>query len=75
MKHGLFPRYWLCHKGRAFSILFAIAASMAALTSAAFLARSSSAAELESRLDVSGNYDIILTDLTEERIETYMGGR
>ncbi len=75
MKHGLFPRYWLCHKGRALSILFAIAASMAALTSAAFLARSSSAAELESRLDVSGNYDIILTDLTEERIETYMGGR
>ena len=71
MKINLSIKYWMRHKKRAVSIIFAITISMAALTCAAFLARSSSVANLESQLDISGNYDLLLPDATAETLTKY----
>lgn len=71
MKINLSLRYWGKHKKRAFSIIFAIAVSMAALTCAAFLARSVSTAYLEGQLDYSGAYDVIIPDISEESLRNY----
>lgn len=71
MKLFLSFKYWIRHKKRAFSIVFAVAVSMAALTCAAFLARSSSVANLESQLDISGNYDVLLPDVSQDMLARY----
>ncbi|MCH5207171.1 MAG: FtsX-like permease family protein, partial [Oscillospiraceae bacterium] len=59
------------HKMRAFTIIFAIAMSMAAMTCAAFLVRSSTLAELERWLDETGNYDLLFIDASEELLSRY----
>lgn len=71
MKINLSLKYWVKHKRRAFSIISAIAVSMAALTCAAFLARSASAANLERQLDASGYYDVIIPDISVEDLNDY----
>ena len=71
MKINLSLKYWLRHKKRAFTIIFAVTVSMAALTCAAFLARSSSVAYLESLLDISGAYDIQFVDVSPETLAAY----
>ena len=71
MKINLSLKYWGKHKRRALTIIFAIAVSMAALTCAAFLARSVSVAYLESQLDYSGFYDVIIPDISEENLIDY----
>lgn len=71
MKINLSIKYWLRHKKRAFSIIFAVAVSMAALTCATFLARSSSVANLESQLDISGNFDVLFPDVATKDIAKY----
>lgn len=72
MKINLSLKYWSKHKKRAFSIIYAIAVSMAALTCATFLARSSSVAYYESQLDISGSYDVILPDIVAGQIAYYI---
>ena len=62
-------KYWMKHRKQAFSVIITIALSMAALTCVAFLARSSSVSDMEEQLDYSGNYDIIVPDITNEKIE------
>ena len=68
MKINLSLKYWGKHKKRAFSIIFAIAASMAALTCATFLARSVSVANLDGQLDGGGSYDVIIPDISVENL-------
>lgn len=75
MNINLSFKYWEKHRKRAFSIIFAIAVSMAALTCAAFLARSVSVANLENALDVGGNYDVILPDISAENLDNYENDR
>lgn len=71
MKINLSLKYWRKHKKRAFSVIFAIAVSMAALICATFLARSSSVAYLESQLDLSGNYDVIFPKIAADWLSYY----
>lgn len=71
MKINLSLKYWSKHKKRAFSVIFAIAVSMAALICATFLARSSSVAYLESQLDIGGNYDVIFPKIAENWLAYY----
>ena len=71
MKINLSLKYWGKHKKRAFSVIFAIAVSMAALICATFLARSSSVANLEAQLDISGNYDVIFPNIAENWLAYY----
>ena len=71
MKINLSLKYWGKHRKRAFSIIFAIAASMAALTCATFLARSVAVANLESQLDSSGSYDVIIPNISTENLGIY----
>ena len=71
MKINLSLKYWGKHKLRAFSIIFAIAMSMAAMTCAAFLARSSTMATVERLLDKTGNYDLLFIDASEEILSRY----
>ena len=71
MKINLSLKYWMRHKKRAFSIIFAIEASMAALTCATFFARSVSVANLENQLDGSGYYDIIIPNISAENLNNY----
>lgn len=73
MKINLSLKYWGRHKKRAFSIIFAITVSMAALTCATLLARSSSVSSLErDYLDYSGYYDILFIDISEENFDKYL---
>ena len=71
MKINLSLKYWGKHRKRAFSIIFAIAASMAALTCATFLARSVSVANLEIQLDGGGSYDVIIPNTSAENLSYY----
>ena len=72
MKINLSLKYWSRHKKRAFTIILAIAISMAALTCVTFLARSSSVSTLE-RLgfDYSGYYDLHIINISENNLERY----
>ena len=71
MKFNLSLKYWLCHKSRAFSIIFAVATAMAALTCTTFLVRGISVAHLEGLLDGSGLHDFTLADVAPETVEKY----
>ena len=71
MKINLSLKYWGKHKLRAFSIIFAIAVSMAAMTCATFLARSSSVAFFEIGRDAIGDFDLLLANTSEENLERY----
>ena len=72
MKINLSLKYWGKHKMRAFTIIFAIAMSMAALTCVTFLTRSSSLGNLERHyLDYSGNYDLHIIDISKSELERY----
>ena len=72
MKINLSLKYWGKHKLRAFTIIFAIAVSMAALTCVTFLIRSSSLGEVERfYLDYSGDYDFHIIDISKDELERY----
>ncbi|MCH5197031.1 MAG: ABC transporter permease [Oscillospiraceae bacterium] len=71
MKINLSLRYWLGHKKRAGIIIITIAACMAALTCAAFLARSSSVTLYENQLDLGGYYDVIIPDISEDKLAEF----
>lgn len=58
--------YWKHHKHRAFSIVFAIALSMAALVCSAFLARSARVTSVERAFDQDGYYDIMLPKISDD---------
>ena len=72
MKINLSLKYWGKHKKRAFTIILAIAVSMAALTCVTFLTRTSSVAWLEREyLDFGGYFDLMIIDISEENLNLY----
>lgn len=72
---NLSVKYWLCHKKQAFSILFVIIAGTMAVTISVLLARSQSRKTIEEILDFTGNYDIVVPDLTEPELKTLEGDK
>ena len=55
---GLLNKYWRHHKRRAFSIVFALILSMAALVCSAFLARSAAVNDLKRAYNYNANFDL-----------------
>ena len=61
-------KYWKNHKGRAFSVIFAIMISTAAVTCTSFLSRSAAADKYSEYINTSGDYDITIPFADDETV-------
>lgn len=66
-------KYWKHHRGRTAALLCAIMISTMAMTFGVFLARSASQTYVEGRLDIAGNYDIVVPLVGEEELQRLSG--
>lgn len=62
-------RYWRVHWKKLVKVLFAMILSSAALMIAFLLARSSTEKSVQDVLNVNGNYDIVVQDLTKSQLD------
>ena len=62
-------RYWRVHWKKLIKVLFAMILSSAALMIAFLLARSSTEKSVQDVLNVNGNYDIVVQDLTKSQLD------
>ncbi|MDE6433207.1 MAG: ABC transporter permease [Lachnospiraceae bacterium] len=61
-------RYWKFHHGYTIALLSAIIISTMSMTIGIFLARSASQTNVEEKLDVCGNYDIVVQNIEKEQL-------
>ena len=64
-------RYWRVHWKKLIKVLFAMILSSAALMIAFLLARSSTEKSVQDVLNVNGNYDIVVQDLTKSQLDIF----
>lgn len=64
-------RYWRVHWKKLVKVLFAMILSSAALMIAFLLARSSTEKSVQDVLNVNGNYDIVVQDLTKSQLDIF----
>ena len=64
-------RYWRVHWKKLIKVLFAMILSSAALMIAFLLARSSTEKFVQDVLNVNGNYDIVVQDLTKSQLDIF----
>ena len=58
--------YWRCHKNRAVMLVMTIVVSTMAMTMGTFMARSQSQTAVQEKLDETGEYDLVVPDISEK---------
>lgn len=61
--------YWRHHKNRAVMLLMTIVVSTMAMTMGTFMARSQSQTEVQEKLDETGEYDLVVPDISEKDLQ------